>query len=157
MALEATILTERAKEKARRIPLDQFFSGPNQTVLGDDEIIKEITFPEPKKQAKGSYIKLGLRNSMAISVVSVAVMLDMEKTMCRKARVALGAVAPKPIRAYRVEGSLEGREIDPHVIDECSECVTEEISPISDIRATAEYRKLTTSVLLRRAVQEALS
>lgn len=157
MALEATIHTERTKEKARQIPLDMFFRGPNQTVLGDDEIIREITFTEPKKQAKGSYIKLGLRNSMAISVVSVAVMLEMEKTMCRKARVALGAVAPKPIRAHRVEALLEGREIDVDLINECSEFLTEEISPISDIRATAEYRKLTTSVLLKRAVQEALS
>jgi len=94
---------------------------------------------------------------MAISVVSIAVMLELKGKRCRQARVALGAVAPKPIRAYCLEGLLEGREIDSKVIGECSVAVMKEISPITDIRGSAEYRKLATSVLLRRAIQEALA
>jgi carbon-monoxide dehydrogenase medium subunit len=93
---------------------------------------------------------------MAISVVSIAVMFEMDGTVCQRARVALGAVAPKPIRASRVEGVLEGKEIDGGVIDECAALVKKEISPISDIRASADYRALATSVLLRRAIQVAL-
>ncbi len=93
---------------------------------------------------------------MAISVVSIAVMFEMDGEVCRKARVALGAVAPKPIRAYRVEGRLEGKEIDTKTIEECAALVREEISPISDIRATSEYRELAASVLLKRAIREAL-
>jgi carbon-monoxide dehydrogenase medium subunit len=93
---------------------------------------------------------------MAISVASVAVMLEMEGKLCQKARVALGAVGPTPIRAYRVEKNLEGRELDQAIIEECSAVVQEEISPIDDIRSPAEYRRLVTSVLLKRGINEAL-
>jgi len=93
---------------------------------------------------------------MAISVVSIAVMLEMEGKVCQKARVALGAVAPTPIRIFRVEKNLEGKEINQEFIQECSTIVKEEISPISDIRTSAEYRKLATVVLFKRAIQEVL-
>ena len=156
LAMEALLLTERPAGKGRKIPIDQFFLGPNKTVLEEDEIITRITFPIPKDPSKGSLIKLGLRNSMAISVVSIGVMLEMEDKVCKKARVALGSVAPKPIRAYRVEERLEGGEVDQEVIQECSDIVSGVISPISDIRASAEYRKLVASVLLKRTIQEAL-
>jgi carbon-monoxide dehydrogenase medium subunit len=157
LALEASVHTQRGIGKGREILLDEFFIGPNQTILEADEIITKITFPTPKDRAWGAHIKLGLRDAMAISVVSIAVMLEMDGRLCRRARVALGAVAPKPIRAHRVEGLLEGREIDGRVIDECAGVVKEEISPISDIRASAEYRTLATAVLLKRAIHEALA
>lgn len=156
LAMEALLLTERSGGRGRKIPIDQFFLGPNKTVLEEDEIITRITFPIPKDPLKGSHFKLGLRNSMAISVVSIAVKLEMEDKVCKKARVALGSVAPKPIRTYRVEQRLEGGEMDQDVIEECSDIVKGEISPISDIRASAEYRKLAASVLLKRTIQEAL-
>lgn len=156
LAIEASVHTKSGRGKTRKISLDQFFLGPNKTVLAKDEIITQISFLKPKDSAKGSYIKLGLRNSMAISVVSIAVMLEMKGKVCQKARIALGAVAPTPIRAYRVEKILEGKEINQEIIKECSALVKEEISPISDIRASAEYRELATSVLLRRTIQEAL-
>ncbi len=156
LAMEALLLTDRPGGRGRKIPIDQFFLGPNKTVLEEDEIITRITFPIPKDPLKGSHFKLGLRNSMAISVVSIAVMLEMDDKVCKKARVALGSVAPKPIRAYGVEQRLEGGEMDQEVIEECSDIVKGEISPISDIRASAEYRKLAASVLLKRTIQEAL-
>lgn len=156
LTLEASVHTKRGGGQGREIFLDEFFLGPHRTVLEEDEIITRITFLKPKDPARSSYIKLGLRNSMAISVVSIAVRLEMEKRVCRKARVALGAVAPKPIRAYNVEKNLEGRKIDQGIIKKCCAMVKEEISPISDIRASAEYRELATSVLLKRSIQEAL-
>lgn len=156
LVLETSVHTEAGGGKGREIPLDQFFQGPRQTVLEGDEIITEITFPKPRDPARGSHMKLGLRDSMAISVVSIAVMLEMDGKVCQKARVALGAVAPTPIRANRVEDLLVGKEIDPGVIDRCAALVKEEISPISDIRASAEYRTMAASVLLKRAIQQAL-
>jgi CO/xanthine dehydrogenase FAD-binding subunit len=156
LAIEAAVQTERSGGKGREISLDKFFLGPHKTVLEDDEIIIQISFSKPKDAAKGSYIKLGLRDSMAISVATIAVMLEVEGKMCHKARVALGAVAPTPIRAYRVEKNLEGRELDQRIIEECSAIVKEEISPIDDIRASAEYRRLVTSALLKRGIHEAL-
>jgi carbon-monoxide dehydrogenase medium subunit len=157
LAMEASVHIRGGSGGSREIPLDQFFRGPNQTVLEEDEIITEITFAKKEDPTRSSHFKLGLRNAMAISVVSIAVMIEMDGKVCRKARVALGAVAPKAIRAYRVEGLLSGKEIDSGTIDECAATVRDEISPIGDIRASAEYRKTVTSVLLQRAIREALA
>jgi len=156
LALEATVHSARPGGRGREIPLDQFFLGPRRTVLEEDEIMTRITFPKPKDPSAGSHIKFGLRNAMAISVASIAVMLEREGKRCRKARVALGAVAPKPIRACLVEKRLEGKELDREVIEASAAAIQEEISPISDIRASAQYRRLVTSVLLKRSIEEAL-
>ncbi len=150
LALEALIHTKGGQKGERTISLDKFFLGPNKTVLEKGEILTKITFAKQKNSTKGSYIKLGLRNSTAISIVSIAVMLELKKNVCQKARVALGAVAPTPVRAYGVEKNLEGGVIDHGAVQENSILIGKEISPISDVRASAEYRHLVTSVLLRR-------
>lgn len=155
LALEATIHTAGPEGKGREIPLDRFFLGPNKTVLDEDEIITRITIPKPKDPWKGSHIKFGLRNAMAISVASVALMLEMKENVCRKARVALGSLSPKPIRAYLVEKELEDREITDEVLARCTVTVNQEISPISDIRGSADYRRLVAAVLLKRAIRQA--
>lgn len=157
LALEASIHTRHGRGGRRKISLDKFFLGPNKTCLEKDEIITKITFSVPEGSAHAGYMKLGLRNSTSISIVSVAVILVLRKNTCQKARVALGAVAPTPIRAYRVENILEGAMISPKTIQECSALLDKEISPISDIRGSAEYRRLVTSALFRRAIREALN
>jgi len=156
LALEATVHVMGSGGKEREVALDRFFQGPNQTVLRQDEIVTHVHFSKMKTPAWGSHMKLGLRNDMAISVVSIAVVLEMEDNLCQKVRVALGAVAPTPVRAYRVESVLEGTRIDSETLDTCSRVVNEEISPISDIRASSTYRAQATAVLLRRAIVEAL-
>ncbi|MBW2056528.1 MAG: xanthine dehydrogenase family protein subunit M [Deltaproteobacteria bacterium] len=156
LALGASVRTEGGRSKGREIPLDRFFLGPRKTALDEDELITEISFPKPEDPGRGSFIKLGLRNAMAISVASVAVMMEMDGNVCRRARVALGAVAPTPIRASRVEELLSGKKVDTEVINRCSELAKEEISPISDIRASARYREMVVSVLIKRAIEQAL-
>jgi len=155
LALEAFLYLESEGGGKREVPLDEFFTGPNQTVMKENEVITRICFKEPEDPINGAYIKLGLRNAMAISVVSVALMLDVEEGICRKARIALGSVAPRPVRAYGVEKSLEGKELNRDVIEASANEVSKDISPISDIRASAEYRQHTSSVLLKRAILEA--
>ena len=157
LALEALVVTEKNGGKGRQIPIDQFFLGPNETVLRPDEIIREVIIPKPSPNSKMAYIKLGLRNAMAISVVSLAVLMEMEKGKCKKARISLGAVAPTPIRAYRTEEILTEKKITPELIEICSKEVSKEVSPISDIRARAEYRKSMASVLLKRLIQKIVS
>jgi CO/xanthine dehydrogenase FAD-binding subunit len=154
LALEAMVVTERNGGKQRQIPIDQFFVGPNQTILKKGEIIEEVFFPKPNSKSKMDYLKLGLRNSMAISVVSLTVLLEMERDKCKKARISLGAVAPTPIRAYGVEEMLANQKITEELIKACGKKVTKEISPISDIRASVEYRREMTSVLLGRLLQQ---
>lgn len=157
LVLEANVIIERSKSKAKSVPMDQFFLGPNRTVLKRDELIREIAFVKPDRSARMAYSKLGLRNAMAISVVSVAVLAEMANGRCTKARVALGAVAPTPRRAYGVEKLLEGQAISEEIIGQCCEAVQKEIHPISDIRGSAEYRRAMTSVLLKRLLEQVSS
>lgn len=156
LALGAEIVMEKAGRKRRQIPIDRFFLGPNKTVRKSDEMIKEILFPKPGPHARMAYLKLGLRNAAAISVVSVAVVVEIEGDRCEKARIAFGAVAPKPIRAYGSEEILTGQEITEPLIEACCERARSEVNPITDIRATAEYRRSMASVLLKRAIQKAI-
>jgi carbon-monoxide dehydrogenase medium subunit len=153
LVLDAMVMTEREGGNSRQIQIDRFFLGPNQTALRPDEVIREVFFPKPSPNSRTAYIKLGLRNAMAISVVSVAILREMEKNRCKKARIGFGAVAPKPIRAYGIEEMLMSKAITGEVIEACCERVQNEISPITDIRATAEYRRSMASVLLRRVME----
>jgi CO/xanthine dehydrogenase FAD-binding subunit len=154
LVLEGIVLTEGDGAKRRQISVDQFFTGPNHTVLKKGEMIKEIFFPKPNLNAKMGYLKLGLRNAMAISVASIAVLMEMEKGKCKKARISLGAVAPTPIRVYRAEEMLVGKDVTKQSIEGCCDEIKKEIRPITDIRASAEYRKEMASVLLRRLLQQ---
>jgi carbon-monoxide dehydrogenase medium subunit len=155
LVLAALILTEKEGEKRREIPIDQFFVGPGQTILKPGEVVKEIIFPKPNPNYKMAYHKLGLRNSDAISVVSIAVLLEFNEAHCRKVRIGMGAVAPRPIRAYRAEEAMTGKKLTEELIEEGCRIVQQEIHPISDIRASAEYRRSMTSVLLKRVLQRA--
>jgi carbon-monoxide dehydrogenase medium subunit len=155
LALEAKVIVEKSRGKPREVPMDRFFVGPNKTVLKRDELVREIVFPKPDPSARMAYSKFGLRNSMAISVVSVGVLFQLEKQTCTKARIALGAVAPTPIRAYGVEEMLTGQTMTEELIRKCCHAVGDEIHPITDVRAGLEYRKSITSVLLGRLLREA--
>ena len=141
LVLEATVLVEKQKTKVKQIPIDRFFIGPNRTVLKKDELVREILFPKPTTSTKMAYSKFGMRTAMAISVVSVGVLIEMEKGRVKKARVGLGAVAPTPIRTYGIEEMLMDQRITEELIEKCGEKVQEEIRPITDIRASLEYRK----------------
>jgi len=157
LVLEATVVTDREGEKGRQIPIDRLFVGPNKTILKSDEMIKEVMFFKPDLGEKCAYAKLGLRNAMAISLVSIAVLLKVEEGQCMKARIGLGAVAPTPIRAHRIEDMLIGGKITESLIRACCQKVEREIDPITDVRASAEYRRSMASVLLRRLIQRLLS
>ncbi len=155
LALNASVKI-RGHDSQRTAPLTVFFVGPNQTVLKDDEIIVSVEFPRPTAQERTAYFKLGLRNAMAISVASVAVRLEVNGDRFSLVRIALGAVAPTPIRAGETEAFLEGQEASPAVINGAIKRVAQEVNPISDIRGSAEYRRYVSQVLVRRAIQQAL-
>jgi len=157
LVLDASVVVEKHKGKRKQISIDEFFAGPNKTVLKRDELIREIVFPKPNPSARTAYSKLGLRNAMAISLVSVGVMAELEKGKCNRVRIALGAVAPTPRRACGVENLLVGQVITEELIDQCCEAVQKEIQPITDVRSTLEYRRSMTSVLLKRLLQQVFS
>ena len=156
LALDAAVEILSPGGKTRQVPLSKFFHGYKFTDLVKGEVLTGITFPKPNDSTKGSHTKIGLRNAASICVASIAVMLDMDGKTCRKARVAAGSVAPIPMRAYRVEKFLEGKEINAPLLEECMAVVKEEISPISDIRGSLEYRSYVTSMILKRCIKRAL-
>lgn len=154
LVLDAQVVAVKDGGRSRHIPVDQFFLGPNQTVLKREEMIHEVIIPKFNTGAKTAYFKLGLRNSMAVSVISIALLIEMEKGFCKKARIAYGAIAPTPIRVYQIEKMLENNEVTGKLLETCCKAISKEVHPISDIRASKEYRIEMASVLLKRGLRE---
>jgi len=158
IALEAKVKTIDSDHKRREIPIEELFLAPNQTLLKKDEVITEIEFSSlngNNGNLKSAYEKLGLRNAMAISIVSVAIVLKLrDEKYIEDVKVALGAVAPKPIRAQKVENILQGETLSQSLIEKSAETVLDDISPISDIRASEDYRRMMSKTLLKRALNK---
>jgi carbon-monoxide dehydrogenase medium subunit len=156
IALNATLNLVGPKGE-RKVSVEDFFTGPKQTVLRANEILTRITIPKPEAGSSGCYLKLMRRHAMDLALVGVAayLKLDAGTKVCRSARIALGAVAPTPIRVPEVESQLVGKAIGEAVVAEAAKIAGTQCRPISDIRASLEYRCSMVEVLTRRAVMEA--
>jgi carbon-monoxide dehydrogenase medium subunit len=139
----------------REIPLDDFFSGPGETCKDLLEILTCIRIPEPPAGALSAFLKTG-RVHQDIAKVNAAVLLVMENKICRECRLAVGAVAPVPLRLKRIEQILPGRAIEPDLLEEAAAMAREDVAPITDTRSSAEYRRELTGVLVKRAILKAL-
>ena len=143
----------------RTVPLKDFFIGVRKTVRRPDELLSGVRFPVTSLPPAGTacgYYKLGLRKADAISVVSVAIRLEVEADgHCRLARIALGSVAPTPIRAIAAEESLCGQALTGKAFMEAGELAAMAVSPISDLRASADYRRRMVKVLVQRLLAQA--
>jgi CO/xanthine dehydrogenase FAD-binding subunit len=136
----------------RVLPLDGFLTGYRQTALGPDELLTAVLIPRGAEDARSAFLKLGLRRYLVISVVMVAavVAVDADERIA-EARVAVGACSPVAQRLRSLEAKLVGRfmdELDASTIAEHLSTLT----PIDDVRATADYRLEAASVLVRRAL-----
>lgn len=154
IAMGARVLL--ADEKGgREVPLEQFFTGPRETVLRRGEILAQIILPPPKPGTGVFYVKHSLRDASALAVVGVAASLTMQGKTCGEARVVLGAVAPMPLLARRASAALLGKKPDDETVAEAAALAAEEATPISDLRGSAEYRRALTGVLAERAIRRA--
>ncbi len=132
----------RGKTGIKVIDLDKFFLGPGATVLGDGEILTRLKIPLSRKRRGSVYYKLSTRKAMDLAFVGVAVLLELGgNDEISKARIALGAVAPTPIRVPFAEKLLEGIRLSPEAAREAAERAARSCKPISDLRASAEYRR----------------
>ncbi len=137
----------------REVPLTEFFIGPGRTVLDADEILTEVRIPAIPKRTSSAFVKLGKRRAMAIAVVSAAARLTLDEAgIITQARIALGSVAPTPIRATKAEASLIGQTPNADCLAEAGQIASTEAVPISDLRASGEYRAKMIAVLTRRAL-----
>jgi CO/xanthine dehydrogenase FAD-binding subunit len=156
LTLEAS-LELTSQEGERIVNVEDFFTGPHKTVLTDEEILQEIRVPNLPPHSRGRYLKLTPRRSMDLAVVGVAAVVVVEDGICNDIRIALGAVAPTPIRARRAENMIKGQKLSDEVVERAAEIAAEECHPISDHRASAEYRCDMVKVLTRSAIQQAIS
>ena len=155
LALKAKV--RLASEKGRRtVDLDKFLTGYRQTAIRSDELITAVTFPSPGRNHKWGYYKLARRNAMAITVVGVAIVLKVRRKKVEEAGISLGSVTAAPIRCYEAEKILEGNVVDLDLAQKAAEACAAVATPIDDIRASAEYRKLMCEVLPRRLICQAL-
>ena len=140
----------------RLITLVDFFTGPGKTVLRPNEILTEIRIPPVRPHSGAVYLKHCPRRAMDLASIGIAAALTLEDGRISQVGIAMGAVAPTPRRAPQAEAILAGQPPSPELIEQAAEAAAAEASPISDVRASAAYRRQMVYVLVRRTVQQAL-
>ncbi len=136
----------------RRVPLTEFYTGVRKTVMQPDEMLTEISFPALKAGQGGTFVKLALRRAQAISLVNVAIILDLDGQQVNAASIALGAVAPTIIHAAEAEAYVQGKQLTDEVILRAGELARAASRPITDVRASAEYRAEMVRVITSRGL-----
>src|SRR5882724_277708 len=134
---ELTLISVRGE---RRLAYRNFHSAYKETALAADELIRDISLPRRFSEYVSHARKVGARNAQAISKVCLAALGRMANGTVQDVRLALGSVAPIPLRLHEMERALTGKEIEPSMIDTARKSVMKEIQPIDDIRSTARYR-----------------
>jgi carbon-monoxide dehydrogenase medium subunit len=157
MAYGASVLLKSTSGE-RRVSLDQFFLGPGLTVMKSDEIMTEVQIERPPARSGSSYIKLGTRRALEISIVSVAAFaaLDEKNGTLSAARIVMGAVAPTPLRAFSAEKLLLGEKPTDRLFHEAAKAAAADSLPIDDFRGSASYRRAIVAVLTERTLKEAV-
>lgn len=137
----------------RIIPINQFFTGPGRTILKQNEMITNIIIQPQADNEIGIFQKLGPRKAQSISIVNVAISLKMGKDrQCLEGKIAFGSVAPTIIRAKKCEALLTIQPLTDDIIENIAKVAWKEVMPITDVRATARYRRDMSSALLERGL-----
>ena len=181
LALGAQLRLKSSKSE-RTISVDQFFSGPGQTVLSQGEILTEISIPKPLPNTGSAYWKHQRRQALDLPILGVAVLLSLDKATvtcsdllcttspistvlhsleedelaCKEIRIALGVAAPTPMRARRAESLLRGKKISDELLEKVAIAATEEAQPRDSIRGEAWYRRDMIKVLVKRMAMKCI-
>jgi carbon-monoxide dehydrogenase medium subunit len=155
LAMDAELVLVSARGR-RSVPVNQFFTGPGRTVLEVGELIAEISIPPFKGTT--AFVKLGRRKTMTLAVVNSAVRLEVAdpgSRVCTDVRIAVGAMAPTPLRCTKAEDALRGKVLDRPLLWACAAQAVEECSPIDDGRASAWYRRKAGAAVIARTLIQA--
>ncbi len=181
LALGAQVKLKSIKSE-RTMPIEQFFTGPGETVLEKDDILTEITIPKPLPNTGSAYWKHQRRGALDLPILGVAVLLSLDKTtvtcsdllcttssistvlhsleeeelICKEIRIALGVAAPTPIRAKKAEELFRGRKLSDELLEKVALTASEEAHPRDSIRGEAWYRRDMIKVLVKRMVMKVL-
>ena len=153
LVYEAVALIDGANGP-REVPMADFFTGPGTTVLARGELLAGVRLPKEPQGLRSAYARRALRRSMDIPLVNTAVALRIAEGVVEEARLALGAVAPVPFRVRPAEEVLVDRRLDGAALRAAAEAACASARPITDVRATAEYRLAMIDVVVRRALAE---
>ena len=146
-------LQERGK--SRDVDLASFFVAAKETAATPAEIVTAIHVPRPPERSGSSYMRISARSKVDMAAVTVAGMLELgSDSRVVAARLALGAVAPTPVRCLDAEQGLVGQSVEPEVVERAVELAAKAARPIDDIRASAAYRRVVVEVLVRRVLEE---
>ncbi|SDB11635.1 xanthine dehydrogenase FAD-binding subunit [Desulfonatronum thiosulfatophilum] len=141
----------RSRDTERRLPIADFIHGPGRIALRAAEILTEICVPLAEGFQVQHFEKVGRRNALAIAVVSLAALVRTgPRGIVQEARLALGSVGPTVVRPIEAEKALVGRKLSPSALTQAARLIREAVSPIDDIRATADYRRQVAGNLLLR-------
>ena len=140
----------------RRVPLARFVTGNRKTARRADELVTAIRVPKPVPGTGSTFLKLGARRYLVISIVMVAATIEPdERNQIRRARIAVGACAPAAQRLGALESALNGLPIDARLATVvCAEHLAQALAPIDDVRGSAQYRNDAALTLVRRALGE---
>jgi carbon-monoxide dehydrogenase medium subunit len=181
MVLGAQVKLKSAKSE-RTIPIEQFFTGPGETVLHQGEILTEISIPKPLPNTGSAYWKHQRRQALDLPILGVAVLISLDKAtvtcsdilcttspistvlhslegdevVCKEIRIALGVAAPTPMRAIKAEKLLREQKISDELLEEVAETASKEAQPRDTIRGEAWYRREMIKVLVKRMVMKSI-
>ena len=139
----------------RLVPMENFCTGPGECVLFNNEIMTDILVDIPEPNTHGVYIKFGTRKSMEISIVSITTIITLDDSgVCQDARIVQGAVAPTFIRSTEAEDLLKGERLSEDLAKKAADLAKQSCNPISDARASAEYRRMLVSALTQNSIMQ---
>ena len=155
VAMNAVVKVYNA-EGEKDIPIDEFFKGVKKTALVPGDIVTGLFIPELNKGEGSAYFKHSVRKAMDLAIIGVGAKIKMDGDKIADARVCMGGVAITPLRAKNAEQILIGNEIIDELLEKAGVAASQECSPISDVRASAEYRTDMVRVYTKRAVRKAV-
>lgn len=147
------VLNVKGAKGVRKVAIDKWFLGPRKTSLKKGEIVTGVTITLPDKKHAGCYVKLGRYSGEDLAQASVLILALPKDTY----RIAFGSVGPTPIRARNLEKFLNGKKLDSAIISEAKQLILKTVFPITDIRATKEYRMHMCQVMFERGIKTASS
>ena len=156
MAYNAKVVLKKSSGE-RLVPLDDFFKGPGLTELQADEILTEIRIETPPPYSGCGYINMGVRKAQDCNLVNVAsfISLDSPDGLIKTARIIMGCVGPKHLRACSAEAFLIGKKASEELFAQAGETAMKDCSPIDDFRGSAEYKRAMVGVLTKRTLEMA--
>lgn len=172
----------KSLKEEKTVPIEEFFTGPGETILKKGEIVTELVMPKPLPHTGSAYWKLQRRLALDLPILGVSTLLSLDKgtiscsdmlctvspissilhtmeqdeLVCKEVRIALGVAAPTPIRALKAESLLRGKKISDELLEEAAETAVKEAQPRDTIRGEAWYRRDMIRVLVKRMVMKSI-